>query len=98
MKKYDIVIKTGEYTARDGSTKSSNKKIGEVHQSDKGNTYIMLDAVYLSTQVNLIANKEQKDKIICSLFETKEQPRAGKQAREDKPVHQAGFVDDELPF
>ena len=69
-KKYDLAVKTGEYT-KDGETKSRYQTIGSVMENDKG-PYMLLNSLFVSVQLNDLANAENRDSLIVSMFEPKE--------------------------
>lgn len=90
MKKYDVAVKTGSYTNRNGETKNNWKNVGAVMQGDNG-FYMILDRTFNPAGV---PNPENKDTVILSLFEPKPKEQA-------KPAQQAPAMDDfddTLPF
>lgn len=72
--KYNLAVKTGEYESQ-GQKKGRYQRIGRLMEKDDGGTFILLDALFLSVQLNGICNRERRDSIIVSMFE--EQPRDG---------------------
>lgn len=98
-KKYDIAVKTGSYQDRaTGETKNRYQNIGAVMQGDNG-PYILLDPL-----INLAAIPREagKDRVICSLFEPRDNnqqapaPRAAAPA--PRPAPAPAPADDDIPF
>lgn len=92
-KKYDVAVKTGSYQDSTGQTKNRYQNIGAVMQGDNG-PYLLLDPL-----INLAAVPREagKDRVICSLFEPRQdgqQPRAAAPAQRQAPAP----VDDDIPF
>jgi len=70
MKKlYDLSVKTGSYTDKNGATKGRYENIGSVMQGDKG-AFIMLKRTFNPAGV---INPDDRDSIIVSMFAPKEQ-------------------------
>ena len=67
-KLYDLVVKTGEYTSN-GETKGRYENVGSMMQSDKGQ-FLILKRTFNPAGV---ANPDNKDSIIVSCFEPKDQ-------------------------
>lgn len=66
MKKYDMVVKTGEYTDRNtGETKPVWRNIGAVMQGDKGH-YALIDKTF-----NPAGVQGDEGSVLVSLFEPK---------------------------
>jgi len=99
-KAYDLVVKTGSYTNRDGEVKNSYKNIGVVQQSDKG-MYILLDRTFNPAGV---PNPENKDMVMVSMFEPKDDNASGadqKKTTSTKAQQRTSVpddLDDEIPF
>ena len=96
-KKYDIAVKTGSYQDRaTGQTKNRYQNIGSVMQGDNG-PFILLDPM-----INLAAvpREEGKDRIICSLFEPRNntQQQSAPAPRQSAPQRQQPAMDDDIPF
>lgn len=94
-KKYDLVIKTGEYTDRDGNTKARFKNVGVVMDGDKG-PYILLDRTFNPAGVS---GNEGRESIIISMYEPKQeggQQSAHNQAKQNG--YQPQTLDDNVPF
>ena len=91
-KSYDLAIKVGEYEVN-GEKKGRYQSIGAVMQGEKG-PYMLLNALFLSSQLNGLANRERRDSVIVSMFEPK-----GDGERKQKPApQQAAPIDDDIPF
>ena len=103
----DVVAKTGEYTNRDGETKSEWIKIGVILSNQNGE-YMLLDpAVNLAgvlTKQNMLAAEKRKQgdekartgtSVMCSIFD-KDQPQAPAQQAPSQPS--GGSADDDIPF
>jgi hypothetical protein len=73
-KKYDLVVKVGEYTDGQGQTKGRFKNVGVMMEGDKG-PYILLDRTFNPAGVG---GNEGRESIIVSLYEPKD--GAGQQA------------------
>lgn len=77
-KVYDICVKTGEYTDRNGQTKGRWKNVGAVMRGSDNNSFLILDRTF-----NLagIPNPENRDTVLCSLFRPQEQGQQGQQGQ-----------------
>jgi hypothetical protein len=73
-KKYDLVVKVGEYTDGQGQTKGRFKNVGVMMEGDKG-PYILLDRTFNPAGVG---GNDGRESIIVSLYEPKD--GAGQQA------------------
>ena len=67
-KKYDLVVKTGEYTDGQGQTKGRFKNVGVMMEGDNG-PYILLDRTFNPAGVG---GNEGRESIIVSLYEPKD--------------------------
>jgi hypothetical protein len=67
-KKYDLVVKVGEYTDGQGQTKGRFKNVGVMMDGDKG-PYILLDRTFNPAGVG---GNEGRESIIVSLYEPKD--------------------------
>lgn len=67
-KKYDLVVKTGEYTDSSGEVKGRYMNIGVVMENDKG-LYMLLNRTFNPAGV---PGNADKDNIIVSMFEPKD--------------------------
>lgn len=93
-KKYDLVVKTGEYTDQSGATKGRFKNVGVVMQGKDG-PYILLDRTFNPAGV---PGQDGRESIIVSMYEPRndqggqqQQPqRSSNSARED--------LRDDIPF
>lgn len=92
-KKYDIAVKVGEYTDRDGKVKGRYQNVGAVIQGDNG-PYIVLDRTFNPAGV---PNKENKSSVLLSLFAPKDQQQQPRQAAQP-PRGEAPVFDDDIPF
>jgi len=87
QKKYDLVVKVGSYTDRNGEEKSRWENIGSVMQSDKG-FFMLLKKTFNPAGV---PGDSERDSVLVSMFEPKERGQAPQQ--EAKPA-----FDDSVPF
>jgi hypothetical protein len=101
-KKYDLVVKVGEYTDGQGQTKGRFKHVGVMMDGDKG-PYILLDRTFNPAGVG---GNEGRESILISLYEPKteggQQPSPFSQ---NHPQHQPQQqrapqppLDDDVPF
>jgi len=91
-KKYDLVVKVGEFTNSQGETKARYENIGVVMESDKG-LYMMLKRTFNPAGVPVDAGR---DSILVSMFTPKgEQERQAPQTTQN---HTQPDLDDEIPF
>jgi hypothetical protein len=67
-KLYDLVVKTGEYTSN-GETKGRYENVGSMMQGDNGQ-FLILKRTFNPAGVS---NPDNKDSIIISCFEPKDQ-------------------------
>ena len=75
-KKYDLVVKTGEYTDQSGATKGRFKNVGVVME-DRDGPYILLDRTFNPAGV---PGQDGRESIIVSMYEPRDQ--AGQQAQQ----------------
>ncbi len=73
-KKYDAVVKTGEYTNSSGEKKGRYENVGSVMENDKGELYLILKTTFNPAG----AKVEGKDSIIVSFYE----PQAREQGQD----------------
>jgi hypothetical protein len=96
-KKYDLVVKVGEYTDGQGQTKGRFKNIGAMMENDKG-PYILLDRTFNPAGVG---GNESRESIIVSLYEPR-QDGGGQQAHSAAKANAyqpaARDLDDDVPF
>lgn len=96
-KKYDLVVKVGEYTDGQGQTKGRFKNIGAMMENDKG-PYILLDRTFNPAGVG---GNESRESIIVSLYEPRQdvggqQAHSAAKANAYQPA--ARDLDDDVPF
>jgi hypothetical protein len=93
-RKYDLAVKTGSYTDRDGKPKNRYQNIGVIMQGDDGGHYALLDPL-----INLAAVPREagKDRVMVSMFQpNNDQQQAPRQQRQAQPH---GLDDDSsVPF
>jgi hypothetical protein len=91
-RKYDLAVKTGSYTDRDGKPKNRYQNIGVIMQGDDGGHYALLDPL-----INLAAVPREagKDRVMVSMFQPNndQQQQAPRQQRQAQP-----HPDDDIPF
>jgi hypothetical protein len=75
QKMYDVVIKTGEYTAQDGSTKGRYENVGTMMQGDNG-PFLLLKRTFNPAGV---PNPDNRDTVLVSLFSDNNQQQNGYQ-------------------
>lgn len=90
---YDLAVKTGSYTDRDGNEKGRYLNIGSVLQKEDNGKFLLLNRT-----VNLagIPNPENRDTVIVSMFEPKNNNNGG----QSDNINQAPEVieDSSIPF
>lgn len=82
-KLYDVTVKTGEYQSN-GETKSRYENIGTMMQGDNG-PFLIMKRTFNPAGV---PNPENKDSVICSLFEPRTDNNQGGQQQGQQ---QGGF-------
>jgi len=105
---YDLAVKTGSYTDRDGNQKGRYTPAGAIWEKDDGSKFITLNRTFNPAGV---PNPENKEAVILSQFEVKERNGQTQQqsapARQQQPAAQkpqgggsSGFddMDDDIPF
>ena len=103
MIKYELTVKAGEYTAKDGSKKTIWQRVGEVHTSKDGGMYALIDA-----HINFAAFPRQDGatRVMVSMFEPREKSWSGASTTATpRPAHQqtqtsfdAGTDNENVPF
>jgi len=95
-KKYDLVVKVGEYTDSQGQTKGRFKNIGVMMEGDKG-PYILLDRTFNPAGVG---GNDGRESIIVSLYEPKQEGGQPTQQRSGAPSQRPAPapLDDDVPF
>lgn len=68
-KKYDLVVKVGEYTDREGNTKARFKNVGVVMDGQNG-PYILLERTFNPAGVS---GQDGRESIIISMYEPREE-------------------------
>ncbi len=101
-KKYDLVVKVGEYTDGQGQTKGRFKNVGVMMEGQNG-PYILLDRTFNPAGVG---GNDGRESIIVSLYEPKQdgqqQPSPAQQAHSTAKANayqpQPRDLADEVPF
>ena len=97
-KKYDLVVKVGEYTDGQGQTKGRFKNVGVVMDGQNG-PYILLDRTFNPAGVG---GNDGRESIIVSMYEPKQDGAQPTQQRPAAPAQRAPQrpLDDEdsIPF
>ena len=90
-KTYDIAVKTGEYTDREGKTKGRYQNVGALMQDDDGRNFIILQRWF-----NPAGIPSDRESIILSCFA----PKGDRQNTPQGQQSQGGgnMPDDEIPF
>lgn len=76
-KKYDLVVKTGEYTDREGNTKARFRNVGVVMDGQNG-PYILLDRTFNPAGV---PGQDGRESIIVSMYEPRDNAGDQQQGR-----------------
>jgi hypothetical protein len=76
----DLVVKVGEYE-RNGERKSINKNIGTLMENDDGRQFVLIDSTVLTMELNYIANKDRREKMIVSVFPKRDEDSGEGQQR-----------------
>lgn len=92
-KLYDLAVKTGEYTNKDGETKGRWQNVGAVIQGDDGGKFIMLERWFNPAG---IPNPEDRSTVLLSMFKPEEKQPAP--AKEQKKADGYRPADDDIPF
>lgn len=99
-KKYDLVVKVGEYTDGQGQTKGRFKNVGVMMEGDKG-PYILLDRTFNPAGVG---GNDGRESIIVSLYEPRQEgsqisPAQEKHSQQKANAYQSQRpIDDDVPF
>lgn len=100
-KKYDLVVKTGEYTDSSGQTKGRFKNVGVVMDGQNG-PYILLDRTFNPAG---IGGNDGRESIIISMYEPKQEGGQVSQAQQAHSTAKANAyqpqpreLNDEVPF
>ena len=81
-KKYDLVVKVGEYTDREGQTKARFKNVGVVMEGQNG-PYVLLDRTFNPAGVS---GNEGRESIIISMYEPRDNA-GGEQSNQAQQRH-----------
>lgn len=92
-KKYDLSVKTGEYTDSQGQTKGRYLNIGVMMETDKG-PYILLNRTFNPAGV---PGNNDRDNIMVSLFEPRDNQSQAPAQQRQAPAAQRPLNDD-VPF
>ena len=57
--KYNMAVKIGEYE-KSGEKKNRYQRIGRLMDGKDGGQFILLDALYASIQLNMLANRDRR--------------------------------------
>jgi hypothetical protein len=96
-KKYDLVVKVGEYTDGQGQTKGRFKNVGVMMDGDKG-PYILLDRTFNPAGVG---GNDGRESIIVSMYEPKDNvggQSSHSAAKADGYQPKARDLEDDVPF
>jgi hypothetical protein len=104
----DLAVKVGEYE-KNGQTKSRNKRIGSLMETDDGRRFILLDATVVTMELNYIANRDRRSEMIVSVFDLSNDTESAPPKSTSAPQRQspggsaaassrANDLDDEIPF
>lgn len=101
-KKYDLVVKVGEYTDGQGQTKGRFKNVGVMMEGQNG-PYILLDRTFNPAGVG---GNDGRESIIVSMYEPRQegqqQPSPAQQAHSTAKANayqpQPRDLGDEVPF
>lgn len=69
---YNLAVKIGEYESH-GEKKNRYQRIGRIMDGPNGQ-FVLLYALFISNQLNGLANKDRRDSIIVSMFTADEKP------------------------
>lgn len=94
-KLYDLAVKTGSYTDRNGEEKGRWKNIGSVLQMDDGGKVILIDRSFNPAGVPF---RDGSDQIMVSMFEPKQDGQAQAAAPAARRAPAPSDADDDIPF
>ena len=100
-KLYDLAVKTGEYTDREGATKGRWQNIGAVMQGDDGSKFVMLAKWFNPAGVPDLNGKNAKsESILLSCFAPKQADGSSDAPRAQAAPLAAAPADDDsdIPF
>lgn len=87
----DIAVKTGEYTNAQGEVKGRYENIGSLMQGNEGQFLILKRTFNIAG----VPNPDNKDSIIASLFDPKQQNNQGQQ--QNNKQQQSGYGQQNTP-
>jgi len=87
-KAYDLVVKTGSYTDRNGNQKNKYENVGSVMENEDGGKFILLKRTFNPAGV---ANPENKETVLLSYFKLKDNKT------ESEPESES-YSSDDIPF
>lgn len=96
-KKYDLVVKVGEYVDGQGQTKGRFKNVGVMMDGQNG-PYILLDRTFNPAGVG---GNDGRESIIISMYEPKQDGAQPAPQRAAAPAQRAAvppMPDDDVPF
>jgi hypothetical protein len=98
-KKYDLVVKVGEYTDGQGQTKGRFKNVGVMMEGQNG-PYILLDRTFNPAGVG---GNDGRESIIVSMYEPKQDGNQISQAQQQHSQQKANAyqpqqLEDSVPF
>lgn len=94
-KLYDLAVKTGSYTDREGKEKGRWQNIGSVLQMDDGGKVILLSRWFNPAGVPF---KDGSDQIMVSMFPPKDAEQSAHNAAKSNGYQPQGAGDDSIPF
>lgn len=93
----DIAVKTGEYQDREGQTKGRYQNVGALMKNEDGSVFILLQRWF-----NPAGISSDRETILLSCFDLREQDGAGGQQRQASERPQANRqqpdMTDDIPF
>lgn len=102
---YDLAVKTGEYTDRNGETKARWQNVGAVMEKDDGSRFVMLERTFNPAGV---PNPDNRSTVLLSMFEPRDRDdvgggrgAGGGAPRNSSPPRQQqreDDLDDDIPF
>lgn len=99
---YDLAVKTGSYSDRNGETKGRYVNCGAIWEKDDGSKFITLNRTFNPAGV---PNPDNKEAIILSQFDLRKKDgdkpaQSGQQPAAPAPAPSGGAADfdDDIPF
>lgn len=98
-KLYDLAVKTGTYTNKNGEEKGRWLNVGAVMLSDDGSKFIMLQRTFNPAGVPDLSGRGGES-VLLSMFEPKDKDDNGQVSRGNntRPVKSMEDLDDDIPF